>query len=187
MDIGIMPAALNPLHYGHIGVMMFSLYFIDELHVYVGKRNRADRLPRELRIACLEETILKENLDRVRITEAEKAIDLDGSLYQAFVGGSDFLNVLFSEDNLIRERYTPYLASFNRHICVHRSGRELKAEARSYLRDVIIGGPLEDISSTAIRAWHKEKGKIEADMIPDYLHGMILPYASTLWTQDRCA
>ncbi|MFW5852972.1 MAG: adenylyltransferase/cytidyltransferase family protein, partial [Nanoarchaeota archaeon] len=65
-----MPAALNPIHYGHIGVMKFSLYFLDEVHVYVGRRNKGDRLPRELRIECLEETIQKENLDRIRIKEA---------------------------------------------------------------------------------------------------------------------
>ena len=182
-----MPAALNPLHYGHIGVMRFSLYFLDELHVYVGRRAKPDRLPRELRTRCLEETIYREGLDRVRIMEAGRAVDLDGTLYQAFVGGSDLINTLSSEDKYVRERYTPYLTSFKRHICIQRDGRELKSRTRSCLGDVIVGGPLADVSSTAIRDMHKEKGLIEADMIPGYLHDIIGPYASIMWTQDRCA
>jgi nicotinic acid mononucleotide adenylyltransferase len=131
---GIIIGSFNPIHFGHLKLINLGLNYFKNIDIYIGKRKKPNRLPHTIRTQLVYNVIKQENLsNQVKIIESEKAFNLNGTLYNGTICGSDLLNALNSSNPKIKEHYTDYFCSFSEIIAVQRYEKELKPEVEQIL------------------------------------------------------
>ncbi len=85
----------DPFHEGHKYLLKISQDYSNSADVYIGAKERKNRLPRHIRAKSVENIIKNNNWEnQIKVIETGKYIDLNPAKYSLFIAGSDFLNFL---------------------------------------------------------------------------------------------
>lgn len=171
--------SFNPTHYGHIELLRTGLAEAEKMDIYVGKRAVNYRLPHELRINCLQETIEHEGFaERISVLDTDKKFaQLPVDQYGAILTGSDLVNDCYPEDQLVQRNMLPKLYSrFSEIIILQRINSELTDYAldKAYqnFQKVTIHKARSSVRARDIRSLVLENKDI-SDLVPGHINEML--------------
>ena len=178
-DLGLIIGAFNPFHRGHQGLLEKGLEETEKIHVYIGNRNKPNRLPHEIRKKCVEEIIKnKEWEERIKIVNVSSHYLLNSKDYDLLITGSDLLNIICHPNEKIRKNEGSFYFSFQNILMIQRNEMILKTQARNELKKYasLIGyNEKTNISGSKIRTAYCQ-GENISKMVPECVWNVIKDY-----------
>jgi nicotinic acid mononucleotide adenylyltransferase len=173
---GLIGASLNPVQFGHLELLKISLRFASEIDIYLGKRNKNDRLPYEIRFECAKAIQANEEFGkRINIVTEGRFFDYTGGKYDVLITGSDLLNLACYQDERIRRMHLNHFNTFSNIVSVDRVEHPLIVKARLQLEEKIRLIQLPPISNSEARNIRKSyrDGLDISQMVPEYIWDII--------------
>ena len=179
---GFIFGMFNPIHYGHINLIRIGLNESDKIGLYIGRKEKPDVLPYEIRRKSIESVLEQENIsNKVSIIKnSEKSLfDFYKKRYTSLIIGSDVLNLLIPESKLT-EKERKMIASFKKIVFVNRGKNilgKIPAQILSKKSKLIEYHSTCSFSSSEIRKKVVNGEKID-ELIPSYVMDIISPYTN---------
>lgn len=180
---GLVLGSFNPFHEGHLYLLKIAKENSDKTDIYIGTRQKPDRMPKEIRLESVKRIIENYNWEtHFSILDTGKHTDIKTEKYDLFLTGSDLLNTLSKKYppkmRKIQQAHNDFYLSFPNILSINRKENPLKAVTKKKLveRLRLIEYPEHtNASATKIRRAYRE-GKDISKMVSPSTWSIIKEY-----------